>query len=736
MRLIFALSAAMLTSLVPARAHAQTAVEGTARIQGSVRGRGSLRPLAAEVRIIGTDTLVLRADPQGAWRTPALPYGSYRIRVRMPGYAAHDERVTLDGSAGSAATLRRSITLDETAVALDQVVVTAARRSQRLKDAVTSVEVITRADIVRSGGSDLATALLQRTGIALQGGHPSGTGVMLQGIGSERVLVLLDGQPVSGRISGVFDVSRIPAEMVERVEVIKGSQSALYGTDAMGGVINIITRAPMQGSVESAIGLTMGTQARRDGSARVSGGRRGLLGGLDVSRRGTETTPGRNALNGALTARTDLAAKIRWSGDSTRAVRDSGTRMLHSIELSGLSLDERQRWRSGTLFAFADNRQWNARVAGTVTRGAHRLAPTFSASSFDHLSRSSVLGKPIAGDTGQRQRQRVLQGELLYNGRVGPNGVHALDVGTIVRRDETETERVRGGLRSITSVEPFAQLEVAFSPAFTAVSGVRVTRSSQWGTHVTPRVALRHHVTPSVTVRASAGEGFRAPDFKELFMVFQNQNAGYAVLGNAMLQPETSRNASVGADWNGAGSFVRGNLFYNRYRNFIETQAISGSGEAPVYQYGNIDDGTTAGVELETGTTFGGLGGLRVDAAYNGLVTRDAATGQPLLGRPAHSARLSVGVATPWRGRLNVAGAWTGRTPMERDGAARVTGWRDGFLRTDARLTLPVRALHTDAQFLLGADNLFDRRPAQWAGYTGRHLFTGFSWTLHRNVAP
>src|SRR5690606_21819321 len=125
---------------------------------------------------------------------------------------------------------------------LDALVVTASRRLERLADTPVTTELITRRDIEEARVSDLSTLLTQRLGIQLEGGHPAGEGVMLQGLGSERVLILLDGQPVVGRISGTIDISRLPTSMVERVEVVKGSQSSLYGSDAMGGVVNVITR--------------------------------------------------------------------------------------------------------------------------------------------------------------------------------------------------------------------------------------------------------------------------------------------------------------------------------------------------------------------------------------------------------------------------------------------------------------------------------------------------------------
>ncbi|MDF1506508.1 TonB-dependent receptor plug domain-containing protein, partial [Roseisolibacter sp. H3M3-2] len=205
-------------------------------------------------------------------RAAALRAGRYRVSVRRVGHLPAE--AWLDVAAG--ATAERTLRLDAAPLALDQVVVTAARRAQRLGDAVTTTEVVTRADIARTGAADLSAVLTEQTGIQLQGGHPAGAGVMLQGIGSERVLVLLDGQPVAGRISGVLDLSRIPASMVERVEVVKGPQSTLYGTDAMGGVINVITRTPARGTLGAALQATAGSQARRDGTARLAAGRGAL----------------------------------------------------------------------------------------------------------------------------------------------------------------------------------------------------------------------------------------------------------------------------------------------------------------------------------------------------------------------------------------------------------------------------------------------------------------------------
>ena len=686
---------------------AQTAETG--RVVGTIVDAATGRPIAsADILLVRGDTIRVRTGPDGTW-TARLVAGTWQVTARRLGHAPAVRTIRVDRR--DTAPVR--LALVALPQALDQTVVTAARREQRLADAVTAIEVITRGDIERTGSTDLAAVLVEQTGIQLQGGHPSGTGVMLQGLGSERVLILLDGQPIAGRLSGVFDVSRIPVAVVERVEVVKGPQSTLYGTEAMGGVINIITRTPARGATDLSVASTVGTQARRDGGASVGVARGAFATQLDVQRRHVDMTPGRASPDGALSARTDGAVKLRWSPDSSMA-----------LEANLLALDERQRWRTGSFFSFADNRQINARVGGVVRRGGHRFAPTASVSEFEHVSRGSRLALPIAGDTGRRQLQRTMQAELVYDAPLPRSG--ALTLGTQLRRDAIAAERVTGGPRELTLIEPFAQAEVSLTPRLVVSPGVRVSHSAQWGTRATPRLAARLRATDGITVRASVGDGFRVPEFKELFMFFTNTNAGYAVLGNTDLRPEWSRNASLGADWSGALGFVRVQGFHTSFHDFIETRPVTQPGEAPVFRFSNVDDGRITGADVETGLV---LGGWRVDAGYGHLATRNAATGLPLLGRPAHSGRLALLRTLPGGMRTSLTAIATGRTPMERDSTGAVSSWREAFVRVDVRLA---RRLASGLEFAIGADNLLDTQPAQWAGFTRRHVYTAVTWRHDR----
>ena len=218
-------------------------------------------------------------------------------------------------------------------------------------------------------------------------------------------------------------------------------------------------------------------------------------------------------------------------------------------------------------------------------------------------------------------------------------------------------------------------------------------------------------------------------------MFFQNSGAGYAVYGNPELQPESSTNLNLASEWVGRRSYTRVQLFSTKFRDFIETRPITQPNEPQVYRYENIDNGSTRGLEVESGLT---IGALRTEVGYSGLQTRDDRTSQPLLGRPQHSARGTINVALPLAIRANISGLFTGETPMQRDDASgEIVATRDAFMRMDARFVRSiVSAAGRVVDISIGVDNVFDRRPANWAGFTARHFYTSLTWTWDKAPQP
>jgi outer membrane receptor for ferrienterochelin and colicins len=570
-------------------------------------------------------------------------------------------------------------------------------------------ELITREQIERSGATDVAQVLLEQTGIELQGGHPVGTGVFLQGLGDQRVLVLLDGQPVVGRIAGMIDISRIPVVGIERIEVVKGPQSTLYGSAAMGGVVNIITRPAPDHRVEAEASLTGGEQGRREGALRVGAGSERVRVSSELGRRTTEVVSGLADSSDASTGRWDVGLK----GD---VILGAAT-----ASLAANVVDERQQWRTGPLYFTYDNLQWNARTGLKWNDGPHRLEVTAYGAGFDHVSRRSTEPNPSAGG-GDLETQGLMKLEGLYGLSAGR---HGLDLGLAFQQDRIRSDRVAGHSRAQSVFEPFAQHSVDFN-TLGVVTGARVTASSVWGTAVTPQLAVRWRPTATFTLRSAAGLGYRIPDFKETAITFVNVGPGfgYVVQGNPALEPEHSGTVSLGLELAPGGMYARAQTFYTRFQNFIESEALPDSGGLQVFTYQNRASGTTAGMELETGAL---IGKLRLEASYAWLTTRDDETGGPLLGRPEHSARATAQWASASGLRLGTTAVYTGVAPMERDDSTGVITSRPGWLRIDARVSY---ALLSMVDLALGGENLFDTQPAGWPGFTGRRIYASCSWRL------
>lgn len=689
--------AAALLILAPPLA-AQTRIE----LLGRIVDAATNRPVA-DALVSAGESEPARSGVDGRFRLHLTTAGELEVRVSREGYG---EARVRGWSVGE-----ETIRLTPHPLPLDELVVTASRRTQALKDVPVATEVVGRTEILQTGASDLSAVLSERTGASVEGGHPVGTGVMLQGLGSERVLILVDGQPMIGRLSGRVDLTRVPLANVERVEIVKGPQSTLYGSDAMGGVVNVITRDIGNGSWGGGMGVTGGSRGRLELHADVRGGGGPLDFVAEAGRRTIDLVPGLQQESGTYASRLDAAARVRWQTSADREVTASAT-----------VLDERQRWSTGQLFNFADNRQLSGRLAGAWRAGAHHFAPTLYATEFRHLARRGTAAEPLAG-SGELEVQRLVEAEMLYS--VTRDAV-VLDAGIEARRELIRSDRVLGGRRSHHSAEPFVQLTVG-GGVWSLVPGMRMSWSDRWGAHWTPRVAGLFRPIESLAIRAAVGSGYRAPDFKELYMEFLNVGPGfgYVVRGNPDVRPESSRSVSAGVEWAGERLYLRAQAFYNRFEDFIETRETGDSSGVLIFVYENVENGTTRGLELEAGVTWGGT---RAEIGWSLLAAERAGTGEPLLGRPRRSGRFLLSHALPFGTRVSATAVHTGSTPTRFEGGTTVV--REPFTRVDFRVA---QALPRDLELAVGIDNLADVVPVDWPGYSGRQLHLGMTWRFGHN---
>lgn len=686
---------------------------GDSQVSPGQAGSGRLSGMVVDATTgFGVPGATIRAGPGvagmvqsgsgGKWDLASVATGPHTLTISHPGFATEEVSVQVGQGANE---IRTALT--PVPIRLDALVVTSGRRLERLADVAVATDVVTRREIEDIGAPDLAGLLTRRAGFELQGGHPVGAGVMLQGLGSERVLVLVDGQPYVGRIAGQLDLSRIPTDIIERVEVVKGPLSTLYGSEAMGGVVNVITRRPDVAPWATSSRIVAGGQGRLDLSGGLSGSAGPAAGRVDLGRRSISQVPGQPGARGQSAERWDANTTVLWTP------AESGL----SIEAGLLLLSERQSWASGQLNQFADNTQQNGRVRASWETGPHRLTSTVVASTFEHLSRRSVTEEPVPG-TGDEETQGLREVELLYGG--GFLG-QSLDAGLELQSERIVSDRVLGDRKTNRRTEAFVQSTLSLG-RLTVVPGLRATTSDPWGDHWTPRLAAMFRPRPDLAFRLSGGEGFRVPAFKELYLEFLNigPGFGYTVRGNPDLRPEVSRNLTAGFEWTGTRLYTSIQLFHNSFESFIETQAVGDSSGVAVYTYGNLDDGVTEGAEIEAAVTHRGW---RLDLTYARLKARREGSGDPLLGRPAHSASAMIRYVRPGGTRISLNGTYTGRTPMRRSEIG--TEWRSPFLRFGATLAQEIAG---DLQLVFGVDNILDETEEEWPGFTGRHMYTGITW--------
>ena len=287
------------------------------------------------------------------------------------------------------------IGLDRDPFALDEILVTAGGRARRRSEVAVPIETIEATEIHAAGAPSVDRLLVELPGLQVSAGVPTGSNLLIRGIGGARVLVLLDGRPAPGSLIENRDLSRMSLAGVERVEVVKGPLSSLYGSDALGGVVNVITRAPTRGFRIDGRVLSGGL-GRRQADLTASGGGR-LRFRITGAWRQEDQMPGVVSAVGEGFARVwDLRSDVRYDANE---VWDLG---------GGLNLlRERQRWPVGGGFSgFNDNTGMSGWLEARRLAGPGEWTTTALVQDYEHLYRSARGDAPIASDDDAPQWER------------------------------------------------------------------------------------------------------------------------------------------------------------------------------------------------------------------------------------------------------------------------------------------------------------------------------------------
>ncbi len=467
---------------------------------------------------------------------------------------------------------------------LNPVVVTGSGHHQRLKSTATPVHVLSAQEIREQGISTFDGALTRMMPQVSMSPNSMGTFLRLNGLGNKYILILINGQKLNGDISNNVDLNRINMSRVKRIEVLDGAASSLYGSDAIAGVINIITDQPTQ----NLISVTSDTRVSGHGQLTENVT-------LDIYKNGfgsytsfshdradsyrnndleyvkgsdTETQPTiapfftgyRANIIGqkftyaptehlALNAGLDYSYKIT-DRPETRQDITGGTD--YEMRYKGF------RWNVGGIYKFTDR---------------NSLQATFTVDRFRYGKEYDVATKDYqVGDYVQSKKQMMMDGELKAILGLAKNSTTIF--GADWRKDYLTA--TSGNIEeNVYSLAAYAQHEHKLFKDFTATLGLRLTHHETFKNHLTPKVALMY-APGNFRFRATYSAGFRAPGLDELYYHYFSVNRGKAQIsfGNKDLNPEKSNYFSLNADYRDEVIAVSVTGFLNRINDMVIKQNV------------------------------------------------------------------------------------------------------------------------------------------------------------------
>lgn len=554
------------------------------------------------------------------------------------------------------------------AVELEKTVVTATKTEHTLGDVPVAAEVITKEEIKAKNIKTVQDALKYISGIKIDKncGEWGGKGkVEIQGLSANYTLILVDGQRYHGGHGEGVDLQSIPIEMIERIEIVKGPASALYGSDALGGVINIITKsAPEKPSFTAS--TSFGTRHTQVHEA---------TGGIKAAGFGTFLNYTRRESEG-IEAEFDEYEEDIFQGTLQYDFTPQSQLILKPYYSEHrMEYEDRTQKRSGL------NTLWEWRP--------------------DDLSRFNLRGswfnyEHYTGDRVSDWDDDNYEVEINYSRSI--LGRHIITGGYHYQGEEIDDEG-KGYDADQTLNSFFLQDEIDLSP-FVLVLGLRVDDHDEWGTETNPKASLMYKVTDAFKLRASVGRAFRAPDLVKLYGGWRM--GPYMVQPNPDLDPETSIGYQVGAEYQFSKDYLaKVSLFRNEVADMISHRIVR-KGRPPWDMYWeNIDEATTQGVEVDLVARL--IDNLTAKLAYTYLDTEDEETNKELIERANHKVDIELNWKILEFGlNLNLAGQYVARRYEDEENTKRL----GGYSTWDLALTKDITKY---AETFVRIDNIFGK---------------------------
>ncbi len=595
---------------------------------------------------------------------------------------------------------------EESILKLEKIVITATRTPHLLKDVPVNTTVITEKEIEQTGASTVAEAIENVAGmrVTAYGGKGSLNTAHIRGSAADQVLVLMDGRELNPAASGTVDLGLFPVQSIERIEIVRGPFSSLYGASALSGVINIITK-PAPEKRQTEIRASSGTYETGEYTL-THGGKLGKAGYFLSAKLGDSAGDRENSSCNE----TYATAKLTYEVDDS-----SGFSLLAGYSHRDTGVPGSTTYPTPSAQEEDKRNFLDLSYHKNLKGGSRLLAKTFIEQYEICYQDPEAWGAPTKDTTENLASGMQIQYSL-------PWKQHLSTAGLELKQDRVKvttidgTSRI-GGTRKLDMVSLHLQDEMSLSPRLVLIPGLRYDNPSTYDSQSSPRVSLLYLLGENTRLRASYGQAFRPPTANDLYW-YEDWGWGMGLFGNEDLKPEKSRSYELGLEHKFNLPLLARVSWFDRKTD----QLISWVEISPWHwQVTNVDKAHNQGIESElrlqlTPRLSAGLNYLYQQAKDKG----EEYTGNYLAYTPEYKMGLSLEYETDFGLAIHIEAEKIGEQYTNRENTQKLKGYALLGAKLSQRLTKKVEV------FAMG-ENLLDESYEVFRDYPmpGRRINLG-----------
>lgn len=627
--------------------------------------------------------------------------------------------------------------LDEYAGA--EYVVTATKTAIEKKEVPTAVEVVTQDEIKHMGAYSVQDALKYATGVDVQSFGMTGNQVMVRGMDTMHSLILVDGKRMADEdtpaTQNVYVLNRINMADVERIEIIRGAGSAIYGSEAMGGVINIITK---KASAPSAVvGFSTGSK-ETSGYLNYASGRQGKV-AVKIDARRTKVrdiyrTPGNSNQFGN---KQYFNADIDYAFDENRGIDITAGYMKEKLQTNAAGISDRMnRDYTQNQSYMQERKDFGIMYYGKDSKNNYNFRTYYSSLRKDqtammaypeYASKMPAFGGFLATNDEHKFEKFVIEGKNTYTADENNKLTYGAEY-----KHETSDRTYRSRIvpfagwgigesdHSIDTYAAYVQDEIKIGDKLLVIPALRWDYHDNFGSELTAKLGATYSLNANNRIKFNVGTGYRAPTLYELYanMVKSMGGTTVTITGNPDLQPEKSFDIDLAFEGENGKANYKISPFYNRVKDLISTNTSKVS-SGYNSSYININEAEIFGTEAEIGYNFDEHWSAMANYTY--LSAKDKDTDDRLESRAKHTGTLKLAWTdakeNPWTLSL-----WS--------------KWYDDYFYSSKSYTYNVtnfvvdKVINKNFRVYAGVDNIFDKDLGEDLWMDGRMWRAGAEWTF------